>query len=186
MGRSTLINRFNRIVGRSVLLRVFPAARPDQPVGRPAFAHTVAASVTAVSALSNSSRSVCAQTAQSLLRWPQSCTEAWVWHPSGRSGRIAVDGDPLAIETSYYPADLTPDLFDQPLDGSLWDLLGEKYGMRPARATATIEVVTSTNQPPSTSRSAPPPSASSSSATPTTPTAAASSSPATPGRPSRL
>ena len=97
-----------------------------------------------------------------------------------------VDGDPLAIETSYYPADLTPDLFDQPLDGSLWDLLGEKYGMRPARATATIEVVTSTNQPPSTSRSAPPPSASSSSATPTTPTAAASSSPATPGRPSRL
>jgi GntR family transcriptional regulator len=53
-----------------------------------------------------------------------------------------VDGDPLAIETSYYPADLTPDFFDQPLDGSLWDLLAEKYGLRPARATATIEVIT--------------------------------------------
>jgi DNA-binding GntR family transcriptional regulator len=53
-----------------------------------------------------------------------------------------VDGDPLAIETSYYPADLTPDLFDQPLDGSLWDLLGEKYAMHPARATATLEVIT--------------------------------------------
>lgn len=53
-----------------------------------------------------------------------------------------VDGDPLAIETSYYPADLTPDLLDKSLDGSLWDLLAEQYDIHPARATATIEVIT--------------------------------------------
>ena len=53
-----------------------------------------------------------------------------------------VDGDPLAIETSYYPAELTPDLLDQPLTGSLWDLLGERYAVHPTRATATIEVIT--------------------------------------------
>jgi GntR family transcriptional regulator len=31
----------------------------------------------------------------------------------------SVGGDPLAIETSYYSAELTPDFFDQPLGGSL-------------------------------------------------------------------
>ena len=55
---------------------------------------------------------------------------------------MVADALGLAIETSYYPADLPPDLFDQPLNGSLWDLLGEKYAMHPARATATIEVIT--------------------------------------------
>lgn len=53
-----------------------------------------------------------------------------------------VDGIPLAIETSYYPTDLTPGLLDQSLDGSLWDLLSEQYDMQFARATATIEVIT--------------------------------------------
>jgi GntR family transcriptional regulator len=53
-----------------------------------------------------------------------------------------VDGDPLAIETSYYPTDRTPGLLDQPLDGSLWDLLDEHYDIHLARASATIEVIT--------------------------------------------
>lgn len=53
-----------------------------------------------------------------------------------------VDGVPLAIETSYYPADTTPGLLDLPLDGSLWDVLGEHHGLHPARASATLEVIT--------------------------------------------
>ena len=52
------------------------------------------------------------------------------------------DGEPLAIETTYYPVDLTPGLLEQPLDGSLWAMLREHYGVHPARATATIEVIT--------------------------------------------
>lgn len=49
-----------------------------------------------------------------------------------------VDGDPLAIETRCYPADLTPGFLDRSLDRSLWELLGEHYGMNPARATDTF------------------------------------------------
>jgi GntR family transcriptional regulator len=53
-----------------------------------------------------------------------------------------INGDPLAIETTYYPADLTPGFLQKSLDGSLWDLLAEHYDIHPFRATATIEVIT--------------------------------------------
>lgn len=53
-----------------------------------------------------------------------------------------VDGSPLAIETTYYPTELTPGLLDRSLDGSLWELLDDSYALRPARAAATLEVVT--------------------------------------------
>jgi len=49
------------------------------------------------------------------------------------------DGQPLAIETTYFPERLCPDLLNGPLDGSLWALLRERSGIVPARAAATIE-----------------------------------------------
>jgi GntR family transcriptional regulator len=52
------------------------------------------------------------------------------------------DGDPLAIETTYYPAALTPGFLERPLDGSLWAILRDAYDVDPARASATLEVVT--------------------------------------------
>lgn len=52
------------------------------------------------------------------------------------------DGDPLAIETTYYSAELTPGLLERPLDGSFWAILRDGYGLSPSRAAATLAVVT--------------------------------------------
>jgi GntR family transcriptional regulator len=51
------------------------------------------------------------------------------------------NGEPLALETTYIPEALCPDLLAGPLDGSLWAALRERAGVVPARAAATIEVV---------------------------------------------
>jgi GntR family transcriptional regulator len=51
------------------------------------------------------------------------------------------DGEPLAVETTYFPESLCPDLLDGPLDGSLWAVLRERAGIVPAHAAATIEAV---------------------------------------------
>lgn len=51
------------------------------------------------------------------------------------------NAEPLALETTAYPADRFPGLLDDDLTGSLWDRLREHYGVRPARATAELESV---------------------------------------------
>jgi len=53
-----------------------------------------------------------------------------------------VDGDPVALETSYYPASTTPGLLDRDLGGSLWSTLFVAYGIAAHRASGTVEVIT--------------------------------------------
>ncbi|HEX4008990.1 MAG TPA: GntR family transcriptional regulator [Solirubrobacteraceae bacterium] len=52
------------------------------------------------------------------------------------------DGEPIALETSYWPGALCPDMLDDPPTGSIWALLRERVGVVPSRAQATFEVVT--------------------------------------------
>lgn len=52
------------------------------------------------------------------------------------------DGAPLSLEHLHLPAALFPGLLDLPLGGSVYDLLGEHYGVRAAEALERIEVVT--------------------------------------------
>jgi GntR family transcriptional regulator len=51
------------------------------------------------------------------------------------------DQEPIAIETTYFPAKLTPGLIDEDLHGSLWEVLRNKYNVTPVNATATIESI---------------------------------------------
>ncbi|HEY2638563.1 MAG TPA: GntR family transcriptional regulator [Streptosporangiaceae bacterium] len=51
------------------------------------------------------------------------------------------DGRPIVIEHSQFPAELFPGLLDCRLDGSLYDLLAENYGLRPHRARESLEPV---------------------------------------------
>jgi GntR family transcriptional regulator len=51
------------------------------------------------------------------------------------------DGAPIVIEHSQFPAGLFPDLLDCRLDGSLYDLLADRYGKRPYRARESLEPV---------------------------------------------
>lgn len=51
------------------------------------------------------------------------------------------DGVPLSVDFSCFNADLVPDLLEQPLGGSLYELLTVRYGLVPTTSTETIEVV---------------------------------------------
>lgn len=51
------------------------------------------------------------------------------------------DDEPLALETTYYPADLTPGLLAGDLSGSLWDELEKRFGIVPVRTVANLEVI---------------------------------------------
>ncbi len=51
------------------------------------------------------------------------------------------DGRPLAVERSMFPAASFPGLLGCRLDGSLYDLLEEKYQHRPRRARESLEPV---------------------------------------------
>jgi GntR family transcriptional regulator len=51
------------------------------------------------------------------------------------------DNEPIAIETTFIPAEIAPDFLRHDLGGSLWELLRDEHGIRPSRATATLEVV---------------------------------------------
>lgn len=51
------------------------------------------------------------------------------------------NGEPIALERSVFPAETFPGLAEQPLGGSLFDLLREQYGVAPARAVERIEPV---------------------------------------------
>jgi GntR family transcriptional regulator len=53
-----------------------------------------------------------------------------------------VDGVPLTLDSSYIPFALCPELLREPLDGSLYRLLAERYALPPLRATDTLEATT--------------------------------------------
>ena len=50
------------------------------------------------------------------------------------------DGAPISLEHARLPADRFPDLLEQSLGGSLYDLLEVRYGVVPAQAEERIEV----------------------------------------------
>jgi GntR family transcriptional regulator len=52
-----------------------------------------------------------------------------------------VDDAPVLVEHSCFPADRFAGMLDGPLEGSLYDLLGERFGARPLRAIESIEPV---------------------------------------------
>jgi GntR family transcriptional regulator len=51
------------------------------------------------------------------------------------------NGQPIAVERSVFPAALCPGLLQCRLDGSLYELLDEKYQLRPYRARESLEPV---------------------------------------------
>lgn len=51
------------------------------------------------------------------------------------------DGFPLSLDCAHFLAERVPDLLEQPLGGSLYDLLAVRYSLVPASSTETIEVV---------------------------------------------
>ena len=51
------------------------------------------------------------------------------------------DGEPLALERSLFPAERFPDLLESHLEGSLYELLEERYGQGPARTIERLEPV---------------------------------------------
>ena len=53
------------------------------------------------------------------------------------------DGFPLSVDCAHFIADRVPGLLEQPLGGSLYELLAERYGLVPSASTETIEVVNS-------------------------------------------
>ncbi len=52
------------------------------------------------------------------------------------------DGRPIALERSLFPAARFPGLLELRLDGSLYELLEVRYGLRPHRARESLEPVT--------------------------------------------
>jgi GntR family transcriptional regulator len=52
------------------------------------------------------------------------------------------DGRPIGLEHSIFPAALFPGLLDCRLDGSLYELLENSYGLRPCRARESLDPVT--------------------------------------------
>jgi len=52
------------------------------------------------------------------------------------------DGKPILLERSLFPAARFPGMLDSRLDGSLYELLEVRYGLRPHRARETLEPVT--------------------------------------------
>ena len=52
------------------------------------------------------------------------------------------DGMPIAVEHSLFPAVLFPGMLECRLDGSLYELLEVRYGLRPHRARESLEPVT--------------------------------------------
>ena len=52
-----------------------------------------------------------------------------------------MEHEPVALETTYFPADLTPGLLDYTEDGSLWQHLRDRYDVHPDRSTAVLESI---------------------------------------------
>jgi GntR family transcriptional regulator len=54
--------------------------------------------------------------------------------------RLMAD-EPIALETTYYPADLTPGILDKPVDGSLWSTLKDDFDLDLHRSDAVLESI---------------------------------------------
>ena len=52
-----------------------------------------------------------------------------------------MENEPLALETTYFPADLTPGVLEFTGGGSLWQELRERYSLELDRSTAVLEAV---------------------------------------------
>jgi GntR family transcriptional regulator len=52
------------------------------------------------------------------------------------------DGRPIVLERSLFPAGRFPGMLECRLDGSLYELLEVRYGLRPHRARESLEPVT--------------------------------------------
>ncbi len=50
------------------------------------------------------------------------------------------NGEPLALEESYFPAKHCPDLLEKDLSGSMYDVLRESYGLAPAHLRQEVEM----------------------------------------------
>ncbi|CAN5655602.1 MAG: GntR family transcriptional regulator [Rubrobacter sp.] len=50
------------------------------------------------------------------------------------------DGEPLALEESYFPARYCQDLLGHDLTGSIYELLRDRYGLEPARLRQKVEL----------------------------------------------
>jgi GntR family transcriptional regulator len=50
-----------------------------------------------------------------------------------------MEGEPIALETTYFPAALTDGILQMPADGSLWSLLKDDFGVEVTRSDAVIE-----------------------------------------------
>jgi GntR family transcriptional regulator len=51
------------------------------------------------------------------------------------------DGQPIAVETNWIPEASVPDLDKSALEGSLFTVLNDRYGITPGEATSTIDAV---------------------------------------------
>jgi len=51
------------------------------------------------------------------------------------------DGFPLSVDCAHFPADRVPDLLEQPLGGSIYEILAVRYSLTPATSVESIEVV---------------------------------------------
>lgn len=51
------------------------------------------------------------------------------------------NGEPLAVETTYYRADLVPGLLEGDLSGSLWEEVRGRFNVSLKRSTAELEVI---------------------------------------------
>lgn len=54
----------------------------------------------------------------------------------------SVESEPIAIENIYVSAERFPDLLDHDVTGSLWGLLGRRYGVHPSSAQARVMAAT--------------------------------------------
>jgi GntR family transcriptional regulator len=52
-----------------------------------------------------------------------------------------IDGEPCMLERAHLPAELVPGLLDCDLTGSLYEVLGSRYGLQPAAGSETIIAV---------------------------------------------
>lgn len=51
------------------------------------------------------------------------------------------DGEPISLEQATFPAAMFPGLLDHSLGGSIYELLGDRYGLAPGEAEERIEVL---------------------------------------------
>lgn len=89
--------------------------------------------------------------ASAVLLWSRAETDAPAAHAAlglaeGESMHVfcrlrLVGAEPVALETTYFPAALTPGLLDYSGDGSLWRQLRDRFAIHPDRSNAVLELI---------------------------------------------